>query len=67
MPVFKFTGEAEIYNQYHAGWLCKGILPVYTTELADNETEAMRAVSRGISSIYSDDWRWLWWQALPAS
>ncbi|ETX05254.1 MAG: hypothetical protein ETSY2_24060 [Candidatus Entotheonella gemina] len=66
MYVFEFTGEAEVYNSpfypYEA-WEKPRILVVKTTEIGESEIDAMRIIAREISSIYSDDWQWLWWKA----
>ncbi len=68
MYVFEFTGEAEVYRSPlypYKVWKKPRILAVKTTEIAESEIDAMRIIAREISGIYSDDWQWLWWKAIP--
>ena len=65
--LFRFTGQVEVYtNPWDPYWKYQGpqILRVNTMVAAASETQAMRDVARDISSLYSDDWHWMWWKAL---
>lgn len=68
MQLFRFTGEAEVYSNpfdLYASYKGPRIMPVDTNDVAENEAEAMRHISTDISCLYSDDWRWIQWYALP--
>ena len=68
MPVYRLQGEVEVYTHpFDPYWRYQGPrrLTIDVFEVAEDRSEAMQRVSTWVSSLYSDDWLWVWWEAIP--